>query len=98
MRTAPFLAAMRTIATYHDPELLAELTLPTLCLAGELDTTCPPSMLQAMSETLPAGHYHEFPSCGHFLWVEAPQQYSAQVLDYIGRVVTDVTRLLECGR
>jgi pimeloyl-ACP methyl ester carboxylesterase len=86
MRTAPFLAAMRAIASYDDPGLMAELTIPTLCLAGELDTTCPPEVLRTMADALPDGRYYEFPSCGHFLWVEAPQLYAAQVLDHLHRM------------
>ncbi len=55
-----------------------------LILAGELDTVVPPPAVQLIADTLPNARYLEFPGVGHFLPVEASEQFRATVCDFLG--------------
>ncbi|MCU1644973.1 MAG: alpha/beta hydrolase [Nocardia sp.] len=91
MNSEHFLAAMRAVAQYDDPDVLPGIVVPTLLLAGSLDTTCPPHVMSRMAAAIPDARYVELPDCGHFGWAEAPASYARHVIDHLDRIV-DPTR------
>jgi proline iminopeptidase len=57
----------------------AAVTAPALVIAGEFDVTVPPAVMRLISSALPAARYIEFPGVGHFIEVEAAQEFRTLV-------------------
>lgn len=58
---------------------LAEISQPTLVLAGQEDVATPPALVQAMAALIPQSRYHVFPGAGHTLAVERPEEFAQQL-------------------
>ena len=74
------------LAQYFEEDVIARVKIPCLCIAGELDTTCPSVVMQKMA-TLSGGEFHEMMGVGHYGWGERPDEYHAKVLDFLHRRV-----------
>ena len=59
------------------------VTAPALVIAGELDVTVPPTAMRAIAEALPDATYLELPGVGHFVEIEAAEQFSAAVTAFL---------------
>ncbi len=66
---------------------LAEIRVPTLCLAAELDETAPSRTVEKMAAALPAGRYACLPGAGHLAYVEAPSAFSRAVDEFLGHLL-----------
>src|SRR5690606_27810503 len=51
---------MRLLVTFDRKTELANITVPTLLLAGELDDQAPPKGMQRMADKLPNARLHQF--------------------------------------
>lgn len=85
MNGQAFQKAIQATAAYLEDDVPARLTLPTLCIAGELDITCPPNVMAHMAEILPQGEYHMMAGVGHYGWAERPDEYHDVLLDFLQR-------------
>ena len=80
-----FQAAIKAISEYLEEDVISRIAIPTLCIAGELDETCPSRVLKKMSQLARQGEFHELKSTGHFGFAERPDEYHGVVLDFLKR-------------
>ncbi len=76
-------AALRAIVAFNRLDDLARITVPTLCLAGELDRNASPVVMQRMSGRIAGSHYHCLPEVGHLANMEQPDAFNAAVLWFL---------------
>jgi 3-oxoadipate enol-lactonase len=77
---ATFASGIRNIVTFDRRDALPKLTVPTLVLAGELDTNAPAPMMEKMAEKIPGSQYVCLPGVGHLGNLENPGAFN-QALD-----------------
>ncbi|MDI9904401.1 alpha/beta hydrolase [Rhodococcus sp. IEGM 1406] len=85
MRTATFADSIRAIASYDGREALDNLAVPTLLLAGTVDTACPVAGMRAMAERIEDSEIHELEGVGHYGFAERPDEFHGHLLDFLGR-------------
>ncbi|WP_168582713.1 alpha/beta fold hydrolase [Gephyromycinifex aptenodytis] len=90
MPTDVFVSSMNAIIECDNRDALRQVTVPTLLVAGECDTACPPAGMAAMAELVPDSEYTEIPGAGHYPFVEAPEEYHGRILDFLSRRVANV--------
>lgn len=62
--------------------LLHEIRVPTLVLAGELDTITPPGPAREMAAAIPGGRFVEIPGSGHATPIERPKAVAAALGEF----------------
>jgi len=77
------LKAMRDRADQTD--LLPGIRVPTLVLAGELDTITPPGPAREMAAAIPGAEFVEIPGAGHLTPVEKPKVVAAALAAFFAR-------------
>ena len=82
---ASYRTALAAIAAFDRRSDLARIKLPTLMLAGELDRTAPPAVMQRMSERVAGSEYVCLSGAGHIANVEAPAAFNAALLAFLRR-------------
>ena len=82
---ASYRVALHAIAAFDRRSELARILLPTLMLAGELDGTAPPSVMQRMAQRVAGSEYVCLSGVGHIANVEAPAAFNAALLDFLHR-------------
>ena len=87
MPSEVFLSSMDAIIAYDGMQALRELTVPTLLLAGEFDTACPPTDMALMAAEVPDSEIHVLPGVGHYPFAESPDAYHEMLLDFLARRV-----------
>ena len=83
MSNESFKAAIGALSQYAGEDILPRIRIPTLCIAGELDITCPPNVMKKMSEMIPDGEYYEVSGVGHFGWAERQDEYLAALSKFL---------------
>jgi pimeloyl-ACP methyl ester carboxylesterase len=63
-----------------------QITTETLVLAFGEDLLTPPSMCREVADSIPGARYHEIPGCGHFGYVEEPQQVNSAIIEFFSSV------------
>ena len=66
-------------------ELLRDLCLPVLCLAGEHDRSTPPALLAQMAARIAGAEFVCVPRMGHLANMEAPEPFNAALIDFLLR-------------
>jgi pimeloyl-ACP methyl ester carboxylesterase len=56
---------------------------PALIIAGESDIVVPPATVRLIAEALPSSRYLELPAIGHFVAVEASEQFRSIVSEFL---------------
>ena len=82
---ATYRRALQAIAGFNRRELLADLRLPVLCLAGEHDRNAPPAVMQQMAAHIAGAEYLCLPRVGHLANMEAPAPYNRALIDFLQR-------------
>jgi 3-oxoadipate enol-lactonase len=82
---ATYRRALAAIAGFDRRELLADLRLPVLCLAGSEDRNAPPAVMRQMAARIAGAEYRELPGVGHLAHMEAPQAVNAALIDFLQR-------------
>ena len=82
---ATYRRALQAIAGFNRRELLADLRLPVLCLAGEHDRNAPAALMQQMATRIPGGVYQCLSGVGHLANMEAPAPYNRALIDFLQR-------------
>jgi pimeloyl-ACP methyl ester carboxylesterase len=62
--------------------LLAEVTRPTLVMAGALDLICGPAQGRVIADAVPGAELVVIPDAGHFIAAEAPERFRAEILRF----------------
>ena len=58
---------------------LADITAPTLVVAGDWDFVCPAKFGAEIAHAIPEAQLESWDDCGHFPWVERPERFFATV-------------------
>lgn len=87
MPTDVFAASMNAIIDRDGRPALRDVKVPTLLVAGECDTACPPVAVRAMADLVPDSEFQEIAGAGHYLFAERPEDYHQVVLDFLARHV-----------
>ena len=80
---ATYRAALSAIVSFNRLDNLANIAVPTLCLAGEFDTNAPPAVMEKMASRIPNARYQCLAGVGHLGNLEAPDQFNAAVLAFL---------------
>jgi len=81
----PAYLAQLAVIQHHDTlSRLAEITTPTLVLAGEQDILIPVSLSRQLHDAIPGSQWQTVKGGHACLW-EHPASFNAAVLDFIGR-------------
>ncbi len=65
---------------------LNKIEAPTLILVGKDDFICPPSQAKRMHDNIPNSDLHIFEKCGHFPFIEVPDEFFRVVREWFKRV------------
>ena len=82
---ATYRKALAALAGFDRRELLADLKLPVLCLAGGADRNAPPAVMQQMATRIAGAEYRVLPGVGHLSHMEAPTPVNAALIDFLQR-------------
>ena len=80
---ATYRAALSAIVSFNRLDNLANIAVPTLCLAGEFDTNAPPAVMEKMASRIPNARYECLAGVGHLGNLEAPHAFNAAVLAFL---------------
>ena len=75
--------SLEALVQFDQRAALPLLTLPTLCLAGELDATAPPKVMSRMAEKIPNANYVCMNGVNHLLPFEQPDQFTHTVVRFL---------------
>jgi len=73
------------LVTHDSRAVLGSVTVPTLCLVGELDTETPVAYTEVLAGLVPGARIEVVTGAGHLLNVEAPAAVNALIDDHIER-------------
>jgi 3-oxoadipate enol-lactonase len=77
----------RAIATLDVAPRLHEITVPTLCVAGEQDTATPPAVVAAICNRIPGASYTVLKGAPHMLFLEQPAETAAEIGAFLERTI-----------
>ena len=76
-------AALSAIVSFNRLDRLGSVTVPALCLAGELDRNAPPAGVEKMASRIPGASYVCLPGVGHIANIELPHLFNSAVLKFL---------------
>jgi 3-oxoadipate enol-lactonase len=76
-------AALSAIVSFNRLAELANIRVPTLCLAGELDLNAPPAVVKKMASRIAGAQYEYLPAVGHIANIEQPALFNSAVLAFL---------------
>ena len=82
-------AALSAIVSFNRLNELARINVPTLCLAGELDTNAPPAVMEKMASRIPNAAYQCLPGVGHLGSMESPAAFNAATIAFLKKHFAD---------
>jgi 3-oxoadipate enol-lactonase len=62
---------------------LPSIRVPTLCIAGEVDKSSPPPIVQAIADAIPGARYAVIADAPHMLFIERPEETTRLVRDFL---------------
>lgn len=80
---ATFASGIRNIVTFDRRDALPKITVPTLVLAGALDTNAPAPMMEKMAQKIPGAQYVCLPGVGHLGNLENPPAYNEALAAFL---------------
>ena len=80
---ATYRLAVTAIASFDRRNNLANIQVPTLVLAGELDTTASAAVMERMAERISGAKFVRLPGVGHVANVERPDDFNRAVFDFL---------------
>jgi 3-oxoadipate enol-lactonase len=78
--------AIRMIVGFDRRDALPNIKVPTLCLAGALDTVAPAAMMEKMAARIPGARFVAVPGAGHLINLEQPDAFNAALGDFLDSV------------
>jgi 3-oxoadipate enol-lactonase len=75
--------AWRAMARIHTAPHLASIRVPTLCLAGEVDLSSPPQVVEAIAKGIPGARFATIPGAPHMLFIEQPDAVASAITDFL---------------
>jgi pimeloyl-ACP methyl ester carboxylesterase len=84
---ATYRAAVKCLVTFDARANLANIKVPTLCLAAEHDRNAPPPVVEKMASKIPGGYYLCLSGLGHMPNLEAPAAFDGAIFNFLGHVL-----------
>ena len=82
-----FLKMLRSAGEHSAEDLLPNVKVPVLVVAGEHDSFTPPAVSRAMAEAIPGAELALLPAGSHLLPLERREELLAIILDFLARRV-----------
>lgn len=82
-RAPGYAACCAAVAGVDTTGRLAQVAVPALIIAGELDAGTPPAMSELMASRLPHARLELIPDASHLSAIEQPQRFAALVQDFL---------------
>jgi 3-oxoadipate enol-lactonase len=73
----------RAIARIDNLPRLHAVRVPTLCIAGELDKSSPPHIVEAIAKAIPGAQFRVIPGAPHMLFIEQPDAVARELLAFL---------------
>lgn len=80
-----FITMLASAGQHSADDLLPEIAIPTLVVAGGRDGFTPPERSRAMAEAIPAAELLEIPNASHTAPIERPHLVDFTIRDFIAR-------------
>jgi pimeloyl-ACP methyl ester carboxylesterase len=80
-----FLRMLRAAGEHSAEDLLRDVRVPALVVAGELDSFTPPDVSRAMAEAIPEAELALLPGGSHLLPLEQHEEVTRRVLEFLAR-------------
>jgi pimeloyl-ACP methyl ester carboxylesterase len=80
---ATYKAALSALVQFEQRGALPTITVPTLCIAAEHDSTAAPSVVQRMAEKIPKAQFQCLPGVGHLVTFEQPGSFANALLPFL---------------
>lgn len=74
----------RGITSFDRADSIADLAMPTLFIAGELDRMSPPDLSRAMVQHATQGSYRLIEGAGHISNVDSAEAFTQSILQFLG--------------
>lgn len=84
---ATYRLAMQTITGFDQRSNLAAIDVPTMLIAGEVDTNAPAPMMAKMASKIASADYVELPETGHMAPIENAAAFNQSLRDFLKRAV-----------
>jgi pimeloyl-ACP methyl ester carboxylesterase len=82
---ATYRTVLEGIVRFDRRALLAGISVPTLCVAGDEDRTAPPKGVQGVADRIPGAEYTALAPAGHLAPFEQPQAFADAVHAFMAR-------------
>ena len=73
----------RAIARIDNLPRLHAVRVPALCIAGELDKSSPPHIVEAIAKAIPGARFRVIPGAPHMLFIEQPEAVARELLSFL---------------
>lgn len=73
----------RAIAALDNLPHLEKVRVPALCIAGELDKSSPPAIVQAIAGAIPGAAFRVLPGAPHMLFIEQPDAVAGEIDSFL---------------
>ena len=86
LRSTPpegYAACCETIESFDVRDRLAEITAPTLVIAGADDPATPPDVVRAIADGIPDARFVVVPQASHLVSAEQPDAVTAEIRDFL---------------
>lgn len=82
-------AAMHCLVTFDRRDNLANLAMPTLLIAGELDQNAPAPMMEKMASKIPGADYVCLAGAGHLANMQMPEAFDDTLRQFLDKIRKD---------
>jgi 3-oxoadipate enol-lactonase len=79
-------AAMHAFLSFDGTDVIPNIRIPTLVIAGREDRTMPVPVLQAMARLIPGARFEVIPGVGHLANLEDPPAFNRVLADFLASV------------
>ena len=83
-------AAVQCLVGFDERANLGHITVPVLCLVGELDRNAPPKVMERMAAKIPGARYVCLAGLGHMPNLEAPQAFDGAIIAFLHEALAPV--------
>lgn len=76
-------AALAALMGFDQRAVLADIAVPTLCIAAAHDSTSPPEVMQRMAQRIPGARYECLAEAGHLAPLEQAQAFNHLLTEFL---------------
>jgi len=74
----------KAIAAIDTLPHLPRVTVPTLCIAGEVDKSSPPDKVKMIADAVPGAQFRVVAGAPHMLFIEQPEAVAREIVVFLG--------------